>query len=78
MTNNQLFFALVTVLVAGFGFVKYYIDAKIDYVDAKLDPIKSYIAVKIDPIALDVKRLIDYMILHEGKIARLEEKTKSL
>ena len=60
MTNNQLFFALVTVLVAGFGFVKYYIDAK------------------IDPISSDVKRLIDYMILHEGKIARLEEKTKNV
>jgi hypothetical protein len=60
MTTNQLFFALVTVLVAGFGFVKYYIDAK------------------IDPISSDVKRLIDYMILHEGKIARLEEKTKNV
>ena len=38
--------------------------------------LKHYIDAKIDPIAADVKRLIDYMILHEGKIARLEERTK--
>ena len=38
--------------------------------------LKHYIDAKIDPVAADVKRLIDYMILHEGKIARLEERTK--
>lgn len=37
---------------------------------------KYYVDAKIDPIATDVKRLIDYMILHEGKISRLEERTK--
>jgi hypothetical protein len=33
---------------------------------------KYYIDAKVDPIAADVKRLIDYMILHEGKISRLD------
>ena len=58
MTTNQLFFALATLFLAGLGFAKYYIDAK------------------LDPLSADVKRLIDYMILHEGKIARLEERSK--
>jgi len=35
-----------------------------------------YLDAKIDSIGSDVKRLIDYMILHEGKFAVLEEKTK--
>jgi hypothetical protein len=39
---------------------------------------KYYIDAKIDPIAADVKQLVSYMILHEGKIARLEERTKNL
>jgi hypothetical protein len=58
MTNNQLFFALVTVIFAVAALMKWYIDAK------------------IDPISDNVRRLIDYMILHEGKIATLEERTK--
>ena len=33
---------------------------------------KYYIDAKVDPIAADIKRLIDYMILHEGKISRLD------
>jgi len=37
-----------------------------------------YIDAKVDPIAGDVRRLIDYMILHEGKIAILEERMKGL
>jgi len=56
VTINQLFFAIVGVLVALVGLVKWYIDAK------------------IDPLAKNVDRLIDYLILHEGKIARLEER----
>ena len=39
---------------------------------------KYYIDAKIDPVAADVKRLIDYMILHEGKIVGLEERTRHL
>lgn len=38
--------------------------------------IKIYVDAKIDPIGADVKRLIDYLILHEGKISRLEERMK--
>jgi hypothetical protein len=37
---------------------------------------KYYMDAKVDPIAADVKRLIDFMIPHEGKIAHLEERTK--
>jgi hypothetical protein len=32
---------------------------------------KYYIDAKIDPIAAEVRQLVSYMILHEGKIARL-------
>ncbi len=39
---------------------------------------KYDIGAKIDPVAADVKRLIDYMILHEGKIVVLEERTRHL
>ena len=60
MTTNQLFFALMGVLLALAGLLKWYIDAK------------------IDPVGADVRRLIDYMMLHEGKLARLEERTKNI
>jgi hypothetical protein len=60
MTNNQLFFALVTVIFAVAALMRWYIDAK------------------IDPISDNVRRLIDYMILHEGKIATLEERTERI
>ncbi len=39
---------------------------------------KYYIDAKIDPIAKQVDLLVQYMILHEGKIATLEEKTRKL
>jgi hypothetical protein len=64
VTNNQLFFALATLLFALIGllagFFKYYLDAK------------------IDPVAEQVKTLVQYLVLHEGKIATLEERTKNL
>ena len=60
MTTNQLFFALMGVLLALAGLLKWYIDAK------------------IDPLGANVNRLIDYMMLHEGKLARLEERTKNI
>ncbi len=60
MTNNQMFLALAALYLSGLGFLKYYIDAK------------------IDPIAKDVAMLVQYMISHEGRIARLEEKTGDL
>jgi hypothetical protein len=60
MSTNQLFFAIAGLFVAALGFMKYYIDAK------------------IDPIAKNVDMLVQYMISHEGKIVRLEEKTRNL
>jgi hypothetical protein len=60
MTTNQLFFALAGLMVTLFGLFKFYLDAK------------------IDPIQAQVKQLIDYMVLHQGKIAALEERTKKL
>ncbi len=50
----------LTSLSIGLGFLKYYIDAK------------------IDPVAKDVAMLVQYMVSHEGKIARLEERAKNL
>ena len=38
---------------------------------------KYYIDAKTDPIAKQVGMLVNYMILHEGKIAALEERTKN-
>ncbi|HTA46372.1 MAG TPA: hypothetical protein VK789_28210 [Bryobacteraceae bacterium] len=75
MTIAQAFFAMATLMVTLFGlaiaFFKYYIDAKID---GKIDPLTG----KVDSLARNVERFIDYMILHEGKIATLEERTKHL
>jgi hypothetical protein len=34
---------------------------------------KYYIDAKLDPIGKNVDMLVQYMISHEGKIARLEE-----
>jgi hypothetical protein len=63
MSTQQMFFAtwglMTTLFIAGIGFLKYYIDAKIDPMNAQL------------------MMLIDFMVQHEGKIAVLQEKTKS-
>jgi hypothetical protein len=62
VTTTQLFFSMaglfITMFIAGTGFLKYYIDAK------------------IDPVAKNVDTLVQYMVSHEGRIARLEERTK--
>jgi hypothetical protein len=39
---------------------------------------KFYLDAKIDPIQSQVRQLIDYMVIHEGKIGALEERTKKL
>ena len=39
---------------------------------------KFYLDAKIDPMRDQIKQLIDYMVLHEGKIATLEERRKKL
>lgn len=66
MTNIQLFLSLLGVIVAVFGsqlvMVKMYVDAKIDG--------------KIDPLAKQVDLLVQYMISHEGRLSKIEERTK--
>jgi len=64
MTTNQLFFSIAGLLVTLFGMSVAFF--------------KYYIDAKIDPVAQQVKTLVDYMILHEGKIATLAERTKNL
>ena len=59
MTANQLFLGIAGLMITSFG--------------VGMGFFKYYMDAKIDPIAVDVKRLIDYMILHEGKIAGLGE-----
>lgn len=62
MNSNQLILSiaglLLTQTIAILGFIKYYIDAK------------------IDPVSKQVDLLVQYMIQHEGKIAKLEERNK--
>jgi hypothetical protein len=58
VTTNQLFFAVVGLAVTLSGLA--------------MGLFKYYLDAKFDPIAADIKRLIDYMILHEGKISRLD------
>lgn len=64
MSNNQLFFAMAGLMVTLFGLAMAFF--------------KHYIDAKIDPVAAQVRDLVQYMILHEGKIATLEERTKHL
>lgn len=58
MNQLTLLIPIAVMLIALGGFLKYYIDAK------------------IDPISKNVDMLVQYMIQHEGKISRLEERTK--
>jgi hypothetical protein len=71
MTTNQLFFALAGLFVASVGYLKYYIDVK---VDGRADVTDG----KLTGLAGQVDLLVSYMILHEGKISALEERTKKL
>lgn len=64
MTTNQLFFSIVGIMVTLFGLA--------------ISFFKYYIDAKIDPLASQIKQLVDYMVLHEGKISTLEERTKHL
>ena len=76
MSTNQLFFALSTLILAVCALFKYYLDAKIDGLDTKFDARINAVNTRIDSLAADVKLLINYMIDHEARIARLEERTK--
>jgi hypothetical protein len=61
MTNAQLYLTIAIPLI-GNGLV--------------ITVLILYINAKIDPVAKSVDMLVQYMISHEGKIARLEERTK--
>ena len=58
MTQLTILLPMAAMFIALGGFLKYYIDAK------------------IDPVRDQVNLLVQYMIQHEGKISRLEERTK--
>jgi hypothetical protein len=62
MTIAQLFFALAGLTVTLTGLLAGFF--------------KYYLDAKVDPIAKQVDLLVQYMISHEGKISRLEERTK--
>jgi len=64
VSNNQLFFALSGLILAINGLSAGFL--------------KYYIDAKIDPLTKQTGDLVQYMILHEGKIATLEERTKKL
>jgi hypothetical protein len=61
VSTNQVFFSVAGLLVTLFGLgIAFF---------------KYYIDAKLDPIGKNVDMLVQYMISHEGKIARLEERT---
>jgi hypothetical protein len=64
MTTEQLFYSVAGLMVTLFGLAMAFF--------------KYYIDAKIDPVAGQVNQLVQYMILHEGKISSLEERTKKL
>jgi hypothetical protein len=64
MSTNQLFFALGGLLLTMFGLAMGFL--------------KFYLDAKFEPVNTQLKLLVDYMILHQGKIATLEERTKKL
>lgn len=64
MTPTQVFFATSGLMLTLFGLAVAFF--------------KHYIDAKTDPIARDVSALVSYMVSHEGKISRLEERTRKL
>ena len=62
MTNEQVFFATAGMTVTLIGLLAAFL--------------KYYLDAKIDPVAKNVDLLVHYMIEHQGKIAKLEERTK--
>ena len=69
MTTTQLFFALAGLQITMNGALaaafKLYLDAKIDPIDKRLGAMEA-----------GQKMFITYMIDHESRISRLEERTK--
>lgn len=67
---------MVTVGAAIAGFGKYYLDAKVDTISAKIDGVSKNLDAKVDPISKNVDQLVHFMMDHHDRIARLEERTK--
>jgi hypothetical protein len=67
MTNNQLFLSMaglmVTVVTAQSMVMKWYVDARFEAVNARLTAIET-----------QLKFLVDHMVDHAERIARLEAK----
>ncbi len=73
VTINQLFFALVGVVVTAMGFFKYYLDAKLDGVrdslnakmDAKFETVSARfdgVTQRIDGLASDIRTLMTRLV----------------
>lgn len=62
MNTDQLFFGVAGLMISLFGLTIAFL--------------KYYLDAKIDPISKSVDTLVQYMVSHEGKISRLEERTK--
>jgi hypothetical protein len=61
VSNEQLFFAILSVLAAQTGII---LTVVLLYINAKIDPLRGQVT------------LLQYVVTHEGKIAVLEERTK--
>lgn len=61
MTNTQLYLAIGVPLITNL---------------LGILGLAKYIDAKIEPMQGQLKQLVDYMVLHEGKISTLEERTK--
>lgn len=77
MSTNQLFFAIAGLFAAGLGFLKYYIDAKVDGVDSKFTAKLDGLNGRLDGLASDIKTLMKYMIDHSERLAVLETRRPS-
>lgn len=80
MTNNQMFVALLAVMLTLFS--AFYKLLK-DYMDAKIDPIYKVIDAKLEPLNTMLERLDKrdeslnaYVIDHAERLAKLEPKSK--
>lgn len=83
MNEAQVFYAtgglMVTLFVAGLGFFKYYIDAKIDGTSTKMDGLSARIDAKIDGLSAKTDARFDTVNARfDGVNARLDGIDKKL
>ncbi len=87
MSNNQMFFSLVGVMIAGLGFLKYYMDARFDGMNAKFDArfdgmfdglnakfdgLKDSMNQRFTSVDNQLTFLIEHFVDHESRISKLE------